>query len=114
MQHQESLADDKDVPLLINTSPGQAVDTIGQAGRPETITGASYRLLLRMCPLLTFVEISQAFKHKRLLCCLVMASELSLLQKITCRTLPILEGFVILRMNPDAPPPIKEEKKTSQ
>lgn len=67
-------------PLQVNVRVGQAVDVVGQAGRPKTITGFQ----TRTTPvLLGYGERAE----------LATDEYLSLT--------PILEGFVILRKNPD-------------
>jgi 26S proteasome regulatory subunit N1 len=76
--------------LQVPVRVGQAVDTIGQAGRPKTITGFQ----TQTTPvLLGFVDRAE----------LATEDYISLT--------PILEGFVILKPNPNAPPKDEETKK---
>jgi 26S proteasome regulatory subunit N1 len=77
-------------PLPVSVRVGQAVDTIGQAGRPKTITGFQ----THTTPvLLGFTDRAELATEDYL--------PLS----------PILEGFVILKPNPNAPPKDEAEKK---
>jgi len=67
-------------PLQVNVRVGQAVDVVGQAGRPKTITGFQ----TRTTPvLLSYGERAELATDEYL------------------ALTPILEGFVILRKNPD-------------
>jgi len=76
-------------PLPVSVRVGQAVDTIGQAGRPKTITGFQ----THTTPVL-----------------LGAGERAELATEEYLPLTPVLEGFVILRKNPDAPV-VKDEKK---
>lgn len=67
-------------PLQVNVRVGQAVDVVGQAGRPKTITGFQTRT--------TPVLLSYGER-----------AELATDEYIALTN--VLEGFVILRKNPD-------------
>eukprot|EP01117_Protostelium_nocturnum_P011638 TRINITY_DN422_c0_g1_i3.p1 TRINITY_DN422_c0_g1~~TRINITY_DN422_c0_g1_i3.p1 ORF type:complete len:870 (-),score=199.11 TRINITY_DN422_c0_g1_i3:83-2692(-) len=75
-------------PLPVSVRVGQAVDTIGQAGKPKTITGFQTHT----------TPVLLGYNDR---------AELATDDYISCSS--ILEGFVILKPNPNAPP--KEEKK---
>jgi len=75
-------------PLPVAVRVGQAVDTVGQAGRPKTITGFQ----THTTPVL-----------------LGYGDRAELATEDYLPLTPVLEGFVILRVNPDAP---KKEEDT--
>lgn len=77
-------------PLPVSVRVGQAVDTIGQAGRPKTITGFQTHT--------TPVLLSYGDR-----------AELATEDYIPVSS--VLEGFVILKPNPNAPPKEEETKK---
>jgi len=71
-------------PLPVQVRVGQAVDTIGQAGKPKTITGFQTHT----------TPVLLGYNDR---------AELATDDYIAAA--PILEGFVILKPNPNAPPP---------
>ena len=77
-------------PLPVTVRVGQAVDTVGQAGRPKTITGFQTHT--------TPVLLAMGEK-----------AELASDEYLPLSTL--IEGVVILRKNPDHVPETKTEKK---
>jgi len=77
-------------PLPVSVRVGQAVDTVGQAGRPKTITGFQ----THNTPVLLGYEDR---------------AELATDEYIPLTS--VLEGFVILKPNPDYKPPEEEKKK---
>lgn len=81
--------DEKLKPLPVPVRVGQAVDTVGQAGRPKTITGFQTHT--------TPVLLSYGDR-----------AELATEDYLPMTT--VLEGFVILRPNPDAPKKEEESK----
>jgi len=71
-------------PLPVPVRVGQAVDTIGQAGKPKTITGFQTHT----------TPVLLGYNDR---------AELATDDYISAA--PIMEGFVILKANPNAPPP---------
>jgi len=82
--------DEAGKPLPVPVRVGQAVDTIGQAGRPKTITGFQTHT----------TPVLLGFSDR---------AELATEDYISVT--PLLEGFVILRPNPDAPKDQETTKK---
>jgi len=78
-------------PLPVSVRVGQAVDTVGQAGKPKTITGFQTHN--------TPVLLGHGDR-----------AELATDDYLPCTS--VLEGFVILKKNPDAKP--KEEDKNNK
>ncbi|CAH8453446.1 unnamed protein product [Heterobilharzia americana] len=73
--------DEEQKPLLVTVRVGQAVDVVGQAGRPKTITGFQTHT--------TPVLLSHGER-----------AELATDEYLPVTQLP-LEGFVLLRKNPE-------------
>ncbi|CAI9771985.1 unnamed protein product [Fraxinus pennsylvanica] len=96
-------------PLSVPVRVGQAVDVVGQAGCPKTITG--FRTLPTPVILSAGERAELATERQEIFpmkcsvhCYLLVYNECTLILILVCRYVPlspILEGFVILKENPD-------------
>lgn len=95
-------------PLPVSVRVGQAVDTIGQAGKPKTITGFQTHNTPVLLGYNDRAELAtDECKTCRSCCC---CSHLSPDIPVT----NVLEGFVILRPNPDYKPEVEDPKKAKK
>ncbi len=95
--------DESGKPLPVPVRVGQAVDTIGQAGRPKTITGFQTHTTPVLLGFSDRAELATEDCIHHTLHSFHHISDISVT--------PILEGFVILRPNPDAPPKDQDAKR---
>lgn len=97
-------------PISVPVRVGQAVDVVGQAGRPKTITGFqthSTPVLLAAGDRAELATEKYKFdnpKSSALYSVKITLGFINMILEILCRYIPlspVLEGFVILKENPE-------------